>query len=236
VAVARFALGVLSGALSLVLVLLITLYFVVDGLRIREYLLGFLLPAQRARVRAATDRMGQRMGGWLLGQLALSATVGLVSFVGLSVLGIKGALLLAVIAAIGEVIPIVGPIAAAVPAVLVAATYSPVQAVLTLVLYVLIQQLENNLLVPKIMERAVALHPMAVVLSLLVGGELLGILGAIVSVPVAAAISVALDEVRLERQRVASDLAAPAAPPLPADTPRTAQPRASPGGAGPSAD
>jgi predicted PurR-regulated permease PerM len=201
--VGRFALGIFSGLLSVLLVLLITLYLIVDGARIREYLLSFLAPAQRGRVLAVTDRIGQRMGGWLLGQLALSATVGLASFLGLTILGIQGAILLAVIAAIGEVIPIVGPIASAVPAVIVAATQSPLQAIGTLVLYVAIQQLENNLLVPKIMERAVELHPLAVVLALLVGGELLGIAGALVAVPVAAAMSVVLDEVRRERSPAA---------------------------------
>jgi predicted PurR-regulated permease PerM len=197
--VARIAIGVFSGVLNAILVLLLTLYLVVDGARIREYLLSFLDPAQADRARAVADRIGPRIGGWLLGQIALSATVGLVSFVALSLLGIEGALLLAVIAAIGEVIPIVGPIAAAVPAVIVALTQSPLLALATAGVYLGIQQLENNLLVPKIMERAVDLHPLAVVLALLVGGELLGIAGAIVAVPVAAAIAVVLDEVRHTR-------------------------------------
>ena len=203
-AVARFALRLFGGLLSAVLVLLITLYLIVDGVRIREYFLSFLAPAHRPRVRSVTDRMGRRIGGWFLGQLGLSAVVGLVSFVGLTVLGIQGAVLLAVMAAIGEVIPIIGPIAAAVPAVIVAATQSPLHALATLVLYIVIQQLENNLLVPKIMERAVNLHPVAVVLSLLIDSELLGLAGALVAVPVAAAISVVLDEVRCERSPAVS--------------------------------
>jgi predicted PurR-regulated permease PerM len=197
--VARIAIGVFSGLLNAILVLLLTLYLVVDGPRIREYLLSFLDAGKAARVRVVSDRIGPRIGGWLLGQIALSAAVGTVSFVALSLLGIEGALLLAVIAAIGEVIPIVGPIAAAVPAVIVALTQSPLLALATAGVYLGIQQLENNLLVPKIMERAVDLHPLAVVLALLVGGELLGIAGAIVAVPVAAAIAVVLDEVRHTR-------------------------------------
>ena len=194
--VARLALGIFSGVLDGILVLLITLYLVVDGERVRDYLLSFLQPRQAARARLVTDRMGPRIGGWLLGQIALSVTIGVVSYVGLTILGVDGALLLAVIAAIGEVIPIVGPIGSAVPAIIVALTQSPLLALATAGLYLAIQQLENNLLVPKIMERAVNLHPLAVILALLSGSELLGIAGAIVAVPVAAAVAVVLDEAR----------------------------------------
>lgn len=194
--VARFALSFFSGLLSAVLVLLLTLYLIVDGYRVREYVLSFVPSPQRPRFREVTDRMGIRMGGWLVGQITLVLVVGTVSYVGLTILGVPGALLLAVVAGIGEAIPIVGPIASAIPAILVAATHSPLQAGLTALLYLMIQQLENNFLVPKIMERAVNLHPLAVVLSLLAGSELLGVIGAIVAVPVAAAVSVVLDEVR----------------------------------------
>lgn len=194
--VARFAVGIFSGLLNTLLVLLLTLYLVVDGGRIREYFLSFFSAARRAQLRVLTDHMGQRMGGWLVGQITLCASIGLLSFVGLSVLGVPGVVLLSVLAAIGEAIPIVGPIVSAVPAVIVAFTQSPILALWTALLYLVIQQLENNILVPKVMERAVNLHPLAVILSLLVGGQLLGLLGAIVAVPVAAAISVVLDEVR----------------------------------------
>lgn len=198
---ARFAMGVFSGLLNTLLVLLLTLYLVVDGVHVRDYFLSFVAPARRPYLRQVTDRMGRRMGGWLIGELALMATIGVLSFVGLTVLGVRGALLLAVVAAIGEAIPIVGPILSAVPAVIVAFTQAPFLALLTAGLYLIIQQMENNLLVPRVMQRAVDLHPLAVILSLLGGSALLGVLGAIVSVPVAAAISVALDEVRLEVAR-----------------------------------
>jgi predicted PurR-regulated permease PerM len=211
--VARIALGFFSGVLATFLVLLLTLYLIVDGGRIREYFLLFLTPARRERVRLVTDRMGQRMGGWLVGQITLSLVVGFFSFIGLTLLGIHGAILLSVIAAIGEAIPLVGPIAAAVPAVLVAATQSPAQAIATMVLYIVIQQVENNFLVPKIMQRAVNLHPLAVVLSLLAGSEVLGVAGAVIAVPVAAAISVVLDEVRRERLLTSSEIDEKTSPP-----------------------
>jgi predicted PurR-regulated permease PerM len=194
--VARFVLGVFSGFLTAILTLLITFYLVTDGLRIREYFLGFVRPARRPNVRAVLDRMGQRMGGWLLGQFVLSASIGLASYIALLLLGINGALLLALIAALGEVVPIIGPFVSAVPAVIVAFIQDPIKALLVIVAYIIIQQLESNILAPRIIGEAVKLHPLAVIIALLVGGELMGVPGALIAVPVAAAISVLLDEWR----------------------------------------
>src|SRR5690348_844604 len=198
------AASVFGGILNIFLTLLITFYFVVDGTRIRDYLLSFLTPRQRERVRPVADRVGDRLGGWLLGQIALSGVIGLASYIALSILGVPSALLLAVLAGIGEAIPIIGPFVTAVPAVIVALTQSPLTALLTIIAYLVIQQLESNILAPNIMGKAVKLHPLAVVFALLVGGSLLGIIGAIVSVPLTAALSVILDEIRASRQRHAA--------------------------------
>lgn len=225
-AVARFALTLFSGLLSTLLVLLIALYLIVDGQRIRDYLISFVPTGRWPRARRVMDAIGVRMGGWLIGQVALILIVGFTSYVGLSLLGIPGAPVLALIAGIGEAIPIVGPIISAVPAVIVAFTVSPVHGALTAGLYLLIQQLENYLLVPKLMERAVNLHPLAVVLALIVGGELQGVLGAIVAVPLAAAIAVVLNEVRHVRHNEADETSRrPVAPPPPGPAgPATAVP------------
>jgi predicted PurR-regulated permease PerM len=230
--VARVALGIFGGLLNAVLVLILTLYFVVFGQTIRAYLLSFVPPWRRPRLVEITDRMGRRMGGWLLGQIVLSLSIGVVSYAGLSLLGVRYALFLAVVAAIGEAIPNFGPILSTIPAVLVALTQSPFLALATLALYVGIQQLENNLLVPKIMERAVELHPFATIIALLVGVELMGVIGAILSVPVTAALAVALDEVRWARggaeaapAEAPGPLPASAEPPAASDTtPRAGQP------------
>jgi predicted PurR-regulated permease PerM len=108
--------------------------------------------------------------------------------------------LLALIAAVGEAVPMVGPIFSAIPAVIIAFFQSPLQGFLAIGLYIIVQQLENNLVVPKVMERAVSLHPLAVMVALLAGGELLGVTGAILSVPVTAALAVVIHEVRRERE------------------------------------
>ena len=200
--VLRFLVGFLSGALNGIFVLVLALYITQDSERILRYLVGFMPQQRQAQMREMLGTIGDRLGGWLRGQIALSAIIGTVTFVGLSLIGVNYAVLLALIAAVGEAIPLIGPIISAVPAVIVAFFQSPLQGFLTLGLYILIQQLENNLIVPKVMERAVALHPLAVMVALLAGAELLGVTGAILSVPVAAALSVVVQEVRrLQRKR-----------------------------------
>lgn len=193
------ALGVFGGLLTTILTLLITFYLVVDGNRIRDYLLSFLPASQIERARRVTDTIGTRMGGWLIGQIALSASIGIASFIALTLIGVNNALLLSVVAAVAELIPLLGPWIAAIPAVAVAFTQSPLTALLTIIAYIIIQQLESNLLAPRIMGRAVRLHPLAVILALLAGASLFGVIGALIAVPVAAAVSVLLDEARATR-------------------------------------
>lgn len=200
----RVVLGVLSGALNGIFILILALYITQDRERIGRYIVGFMPAARQAQAEGVARRIGARLGGWLRGQIILSVIIGTMTLAGLSAIGVKYAVLLALVAAIGEAVPMVGPIFSAIPAVIVAFFQSPLQGGLTLGLYVIIQQLENNLIVPKVMERAVALHPLAVLVALLAGAELLGVTGAILSVPVAAALSVVLDETRRERQEQAT--------------------------------
>lgn len=133
-------------------------------------------------------------GQWVRGQIILGLSVGVLTFVGLLVASelidpIFGryALLLSVIAGVLELVPIIGPIIAAIPAVLLAATAGPGVMAAALVLYTLIQQVENNFLVPKIQGDAVELHPAVVMFAIIVGGSLAGLLGAILALPIAAA-------------------------------------------------
>jgi predicted PurR-regulated permease PerM len=140
-------------------------------------------------------RIVQRVfGQWVRGQLLLGITVGIMTFIGLMILSVvvdpvfgRYAVLLSVTAGILELVPIIGPIIAAVPAVLLAATAGLEAVIAALILYTLVQQLENNLLVPKIQGDAVELHPAAVVFAIIIGGALAGLLGAILALPVTAA-------------------------------------------------
>jgi predicted PurR-regulated permease PerM len=195
----RLALGLLSGTLNGIFVLILALYLTADSERILRSVLSFLPADRQELAERVAFRIGERLGGWVRGQIALSVIIGTITFVGLTLIDVRYAVLLALIAAIGEAVPMVGPIFSAIPAVMIASLQSPLQGLLTLGLYILVQQLENNLIVPKVMERAVALHPLVVLLALLSGAELLGVAGAVLAVPVAAALAVVLDEVRRER-------------------------------------
>jgi predicted PurR-regulated permease PerM len=153
-----------------------------------------LPPEWSADVWAIARIVERVFSQWVRAQVLLGVTVGVATFVGLLVLNAtvdpifgRFALLLSVIAGVFELLPIIGPILAAIPAVLLALTAGPQAALAALVLYALVQQLENNLLVPKIQGDAVELHPSAVMFSLVVGGAIAGLLGAILALPVTAA-------------------------------------------------
>ena len=153
-----------------------------------------LPPSWRADVFAGFAIANRVFGNWIRGQLVLGVTVGIASYAGLTALSMfvdpvfgRFAVLLALIAGILELVPFIGPIIAAVPAVLIGLAAGPAGFLAALLLYLLIQQLENNVLVPKIQGDAVELHPSAVMLALVIGASLGGVLGAIVSLPIAAA-------------------------------------------------
>jgi predicted PurR-regulated permease PerM len=153
------------------------------------------LPAEWRDDVWALARIVQRVfAQWIRGQVVLGVTVGIATYIGLMLLGAlvnpifgQFALLLALIAGLLELLPIIGPIIAAIPAVLLAATAGLEPVIAALVLYTVVQQVENAVLVPKIQGDAIELHPSAVMFALVVGGAIAGLLGAILSLPIAAA-------------------------------------------------
>jgi predicted PurR-regulated permease PerM len=153
------------------------------------------LPTEwRTDVWRVIDIVARVFSQWVRGQLILGLAVGMATFAGLELLGTaidpvfsRFALLLAIVAGVLELLPIIGPIIAAVPALLLAATAGPQAVLAALILYTAVQQLENNILVPKIQGDAVQLHPSAVMFALVMGGAIHGLLGAILALPITAA-------------------------------------------------
>lgn len=148
----------------------------------------------RGDVRAVTAITTDVLGRWVRGQLVLGSAVGLATLAGLVLLGVfidpiflRFSIILAVIAGFFELLPIIGPIISAIPAVILGATVSPVALVAVFLLYLGVQQLENTFLVPKIQGDAVELHPAAILFVIVLGGAVYGLLGAILAVPIAAA-------------------------------------------------
>lgn len=187
--------------IATILVSLITVYLLVDGLHIREYLLSLLPLRARQRTRSLTDRMGERIGRWLVGQMVLCLFFGVTSFVFLKALGVPSALLLAVIGAFSELMPNLGGLLAGAAAVLVALTESPQLALWTALGYLVLTQVDGYLVTPKVMGKAVHLHPLAIILALFVGAQLLGVLGTLIAIPLTAALAVLVDELRSAHRR-----------------------------------
>jgi predicted PurR-regulated permease PerM len=207
---------VLSGAGSLIgavfgyLILPVwAFYLLKDRVALTESFDRSLPPAWRFDVWAVLRIARRVFGQWVRAQLLLGITVGVFTFVGLLVLSRvvdpvfgRYAILLSITAGILELLPIIGPIISAVPAVLLAATAGLEPVIAALVLYTLVQQVENNVLVPKIQGDAVELHPAAVMFAIVIGGGMAGLLGAILALPVTAA---ARDVVRYLFRRLSPD-------------------------------
>jgi predicted PurR-regulated permease PerM len=192
-------LGVFSGLFGFITVLVVSFYLVVADQNGMKELVRPLVPAaKRDMVIRLLNKIQRKMGMWVLGQLALSVAIFVMSFVALSLLGIKYALVLALVAGLLEVVPYIGPFLSAVPAFFFALIQSPALAVAVVVLYVVIQKTEGYVLVPKIMHKAVGTSPLVVVLSLLIGFKLAGVVGLLLAVPLAGAILTVLEEFRGE--------------------------------------
>ena len=186
--------GVLGGLFGLLTIIIITFYLLVESSRLHETFLRLFPASRRRRVDIASRDITVKVSAWLGGQLLLAAIIGITSAIGLWLLGIPYFYVLALISAVGEMIPVVGPILSAIPAVAVAATVSPQKILFVIVFFIIQQQFENHVLVPKVMERQVGVSAVTVIIALLIGGKLLGILGAILAVPTAAILLVVLNE------------------------------------------
>jgi predicted PurR-regulated permease PerM len=195
--------GITSAVSSLFMLVLLTLYFMIDGDRTFQWAMSMVDPQQRPRLTATLVRAKRRMQKWIVGQLALMLIFGSLSFIVFWALGVRYYYALGVFAGLANFVPIVGPLAAVILASLVAATDSFTKLVGVVVFFILYQQLENAYLTPRIMRSTVELPTVAVIVALLVGGALGGILGALVAVPSAALLAVLIDEYLVHKESVA---------------------------------
>jgi predicted PurR-regulated permease PerM len=199
-------LGLTAADVALTVVTLFTLVFfwLISRETMQRFGLAMLPLGRRQGVRGAWNAMEARMGYWVRGQLILMLTVGAVTSVAYLVLGLDNALLLGVIAGLTEIIPIVGPAIGAIPALIVAFVEGgPELALLVAGVYIVIQVLEGNVLVPIVMKNAVGLPPFVVVVSLLIGAAVAGFVGALLAVPIAAALAVVGERAQARRTTVA---------------------------------
>ncbi len=181
--------------IALFVVLILSFYFVVEKTALVRMLRFVARAEYQPFAMMLAGKVREKMGLWLRGQLILMLSIFLLTYGALSLLQIPYALVLAVLAGVLEVIPFAGPIISAIPAIILALAVSPLHAVLTAGVYVVIQQVEGNVLVPKIMQRVTGLNPIVSLLAILIGWRVGGIVGVMVSIPIATAISVFLEEV-----------------------------------------
>ncbi|MFC1627125.1 AI-2E family transporter [Patescibacteria group bacterium] len=164
--------------------MVIVYYLIMERRNLKKYLVFLFGDGDREKhAEEFVDKLEHKLGGWMRGQLALMIIVGLMSYIGLTFLGVEFAVPLAFIAGLLEIIPNIGPTISMIPAVLVAFGTSPVLAGATFALYILIQQLENNFIVPRVMSKAIGLNPLIIIFALLIGFKIAGIAGAVLSLP-----------------------------------------------------
>lgn len=184
--------GVFSGLISIVVVLSLAFYMAVVEDGIRKFIVSISPKKYEKHAVELTDKIKYKIGKWMQGEIVLMISIFGIVYLGLSLIGIPYALVLAVFAGLLEIVPYVGPIISAIPGVILGFLISPLTGFLALLVYIVSQQLENNILVPLIMKRAVGLNPVAIILALLAGAKIGGALGAILAVPVAAAIGIVI--------------------------------------------
>lgn len=188
----QFTFSIFSNLISLLTIMVFAFYMLLSRGKLEEQLGAFFGEARKKEIGKVVNILEDRLGGWARGQLTLMALIGVITFIGLSLMGIPFALPLAILAGILEIIPYLGPIVAAVPSILIAFGISPVAGVGVMALAFLIQQVENYVLVPKVMEKSVGVSPILTLIALAIGARLEGIVGMIISIPVLITIQVIL--------------------------------------------
>ena len=184
--VVQVGLTVAETITSILTLLTVVYFWLTEHARLQRYALAFVPEERRKRARDLWNAAETRLGMWVRGQLILMASIGIGTAVAYTLLGVPAALLLGLIAAIAEAIPIVGPLLGAIPAILVAATISPQLALAVAGVYLVLQLIEGNVLVPLVMRNTIGISPFLVILSVLIGGAAGGFIGALLAVPIAA--------------------------------------------------
>lgn len=188
-------------------VLFLIFYLLIDAERIQNLILLAGAPHTRAKRRSMLIRMSRRMSSWLSAQLLLCGIIGIATFAGLLALRVPYALPLALVAAVGEMIPVTGPVIGAVPAVTVALFQSPWQFWCVVALAIVIQQVENLVLVPRLLGHKLHVSPLTIFVAFMIGASLLGMVGAILAAPLAAVLQVAFVESFVRRRERRQDTA-----------------------------
>ncbi len=191
----------LRSIFSIIFVFVLTFYLVIEDSMMKNFLEFVAPPKYRTKILELVHLIKDKLGKWLRGQMILSVSIGILVYVGLTILGVPYAALLAVLAALLEAVPYIGPTIAALPAIFLALAQHPesvIPAIMVGGLFVVIQQIENHILVPKVMQKAVGINPIASIISIVMGVKLGGIVGGLIAIPAVTALYVCLEYFRNE--------------------------------------
>jgi predicted PurR-regulated permease PerM len=186
----RWPLTIGSSLFELLLVVFVSLYASIEAPRIRRFIRSLFRPEQGAHVELVLSEMANSMGGYLRGAAINGVIIGVASWIGYAIIGLEYAPVLGMLAGVLEMLPVLGPILAGSVAIAIALVQSPQQALIVLIFVVLLQQVESNLLTPYVMRKQTKISPLLAIISIFAGGAIGGLLGAIIAIPVASALTV----------------------------------------------
>lgn len=181
--IAKATVSVFSNVLSTLIIFMITFYLLEERKNLGKYSFEFFGQKGKDKTLKILDRLETRLSSWVNAQLFLIVIVGLLSYFGYFILGLNYAVPLAIVAGILEVVPNIGPTIAAILAAFVGLTVSPLTAVLAIIWGTIVQQLENNFIVPKVMKETVGINPLVTILVLAAGAKIGGVIGTLLSIP-----------------------------------------------------
>lgn len=194
-----FTLAIFNNFIAFISIAVLTFYLLLERDKLDQLVAQFFVGSEEKAKRVAR-RIEDKLGSWLRGQVALSLIIGILVYTVLFLFSIPYAIPLAILAGLLEVVPVIGPIISSIPAILVAYLTTPFLGLIVAIAFFVIQQLENNLIVPQVMKRAVGLNPLIVILAVAIGGKLLGIAGALLAVPIAVVVQIILEDVLREEK------------------------------------
>lgn len=190
----RAGVSVFSNIIAIVAVFVFSFYLLMERENLDKLLTGFVGDDNSRRITKVIDRLELKLGGWVRAELILMTIVAVLNYVGLLILGVHFAIPLAILAGLLEAVPTFGPIVGAIPAVIVGFSINPVTGISVAVLAFMIQQLENYVFVPKVMQKSVGVSPIVTLFALVIGFKLAGVAGAILAVPTVITLEVVAKE------------------------------------------
>jgi len=186
--------SVIGGVVTFFTIIILTIYFLLDDKSFSGLGQNVLTSEKADDSLVVLKKVSVKLGNWLRGQLLLGLIIGIIVYIGLIAMEVPYALTLAVVSGVLEIVPIVGPFVSGIIAAIIAYSVSPILAAIVVIFYLVVQQVENNLLVPKIMQKAIGLPPAIIIVGILVMGKLMGVIGALLAVPVLGILYVLFEE------------------------------------------